>query len=167
MVNEKKNSKKSKNQPITEVELVFTDREKLLDFPWPWADKSIKEFKCSEIFQYIPANVRQKFMEELYRVLDDDGRATILTSYYSSGSAIADYEVEWPPICEQSFLFFNKSWREANNLMKPMNCDFDFVYGYAWTPEVASRTPEVQADFIKYRLNAAHKLQVVLTKVKK
>jgi hypothetical protein len=148
------------------LDFKYPDRAKLLRFPWPWADGSVAEFKCAEIFQYVPQQKRLAFMEELYRVLAREGKATILTTYYAGGMAVADYELEWPPICEQSFLFFNKKWREANQIMAPIACDFDFQYGFAWAPEVASRAAEVQAEFLKSRLNVAQKLQVVLTKVK-
>jgi hypothetical protein len=98
-------------------------------------------------------------MEELYRVLAPEGKATILTAYYASSMAFADYEVEWPPVCEQSFLFFNKKWRETNNITAPIKCDFEFGYAFAWSPEVATRSTEVQAEFLKSRLNVAQKLQ--------
>lgn len=154
-----------KKKPLN-LDFIFTDRAKLAKFPWAWADGSVEEFKCAEIFQYVPAQSRLKFMEELYRVLSPSGKATILVSYYASAMAFADYELEWPPVSEQSFLFFNKKWRESNNILKPIKCDFDFNYGFAWAPDVASRSPEVQSEFVRFRLNVAQKLQVVLTKVK-
>jgi hypothetical protein len=151
---------------LLKLDLSYADRAKLLHFPWQWQDGSVEEFKCAEVFQYVPGRKRLPFMEELYRVLAPEGKATILTAYYASAMAFADYELEWPPVCEQSFLFFNKKWRETNNITAPIKCDFEFGYGFAWSPEVAARSTEVQAEFLKSRLNVAQKLQVVLTKAK-
>jgi hypothetical protein len=53
-----------------------------------------------------------------------------------------------------------------NNLAAPINCDFEFNYGVARAPDVASRSAEVQQEWLRSRLNVAQKLQVVLTKVK-
>ena len=155
-----------KKKELLKLDFGYGDREKLLKFPWRWENDSVEDFKCAEVFQYVPAKLRLKFMEELYRVLvaSTEAKAVLLTSYYSSASAIADYEVEWPPINEQSFLFFNKQWREDNNIPSSIKCDFDYGYGFVWAADVASRNPETQAEFSKSRLNVIHKLQVVLTK---
>ena len=50
---------------------------------------------------------------------------------------------------EQSFLCFNKKWRESYNITAPVNCDFEFGYGFAWSREVAARSTEVQAEFLQ------------------
>jgi hypothetical protein len=151
---------------LIKLDLSYPDRAKLLHFPWPWQDGSVEEFNCAEILQYVPGKKRLQFMEELYRVLAPEGKAVILTSYYASSMAFADYEVEWPPVCEQTFLFFNRQWREAMKITAPIKCDFEFNYGFGYSPEVAARSTEVQSEFLKSRLNVAQKLQVVLTRAK-
>ncbi len=74
-------------------DLSYADRTKLLHFP-PWQDGSVEEFKCAEVFQYVPGKKRLPFMEDLYRVLAPEGKATILTAYYASAMVFADYKVE-------------------------------------------------------------------------
>lgn len=148
-----------------ELEYGYNDRAKLLK-PWTLADKSAKRLKVVDVLQYVPASKRVWFMEEVYRVLADGGEATFVVNYYASAMAVADPEAEWPPLCEQSFLFFNKKWRENNKIGGKIKCDFDFNYGFAWAPDVASRSTEVQSDFARYRLNVIQKLQVVMTKAK-
>ena len=87
----------------------------------------------------------------------------VLVCYWSSPRAIQDPAMEWPPICEQSFLYFNKGWRETNQLL-PIKADFDFSYGYAVDAETAARNQESQSFWIKHYLNTANDLQVALTK---
>lgn len=144
--------------------LTYVDLPKLLKFPWPWKDGSIEEMSITDCFHYVPAGDRGRFMEELYRVLVPEGKALIIVAYYSTALAFADYHLEWPPVCEQSFLYFNKGWREANKLPYEIKADFDFTYGYLMTPDTASRSAEVQTFHVKNYLNTVQRLQVALTK---
>ena len=81
------------------------------------------------MFPFVPAAKRPAFMEEIYRVLADTGKATILTNYWAGAMAYADPRVEWPPICEQTYLFFNRKWREDQKVEYDTKADFDFTYG--------------------------------------
>jgi hypothetical protein len=128
-----------------------------------YESNSVKELKVIHKMEYIPGNKRYRFMEELYRILEPGARATIVVCYWSSPRAIQDPAVEWPPICEQSFLYFNKGWRELNQL-DAIKCDFDFTYGYNVDQEVSTRSQESQTFWVKHYLNTANDLQIVLTK---
>ena len=130
---------------------------------WPYANGSVKEITCIHKLEYIPAGVRTYVMEEMHRILEPGGRVSVLVCYWTSPRSIQDPSLEWPPFCEQSFLYFNKGWREANSL-PPIKCDFDFTYGYSCDPETAGRNQETQAFWIKHYLNTANDLQVVLVK---
>jgi hypothetical protein len=163
MVTKMKKAKKAAT--VEKVDLSYEDRVALLTFPWKWADGSVEEFKASDIFQYVPAGKRYRFMDELHRVLRPDAKATIVVNYYSSTGSYADPLIEWPPVCEQSFLYFNKEWREVNKVIAPETVsDFDFTYGYALDAETAGRTQDVQVYQVKHYLNSVTRLQVVLTK---
>jgi hypothetical protein len=112
----------------------------LFTFPWPFKDQSVEEVHCSHFFEHVPNMLRGKFMDEMYRVLVYGGKATVITPYYTSIRAIQDFTHEWPPVSPNSFLYFNKGWREQNKLTHghyALKCDFDFTYGYtvngAWT----------------------------------
>jgi len=135
----------------------------LLKFPWPIESGSVKEISCVHKMEYIPANKRIPFMEEVCRVLASEGTMTVLVCYYNSARAIQDPSAEWPPYCEQSFLYFNKGWREQNQL-PPIRCDFDFTYGYSADYETQNRSTEAQAFWVKHYTNAVLDLQLVLTK---
>ena len=151
------------DKPI-KLELTYADLSKLSKFPWPYKDASVEEFSITDVFHYIPALDRGKFMEELYRVMTDGGKCIIVCAYYSTMLAYADFHLEWPPVCEQSFLYFNKGWREANKLPYTLKCDFDFSYGYIPNPDLQNRNAETQSFQIKSYLNTVQRLQVALTK---
>ena len=135
----------------------------LCKFPWPYADSSVEEVSCIHKLEYIPARLRIPFAEELYRILIVGGKVNIVACYWSSPRSIQDPAVEWPPLCEQSFLYFNRGWRE-NNKLQPIKADFDFGYGYTVDPETAGRNQESQAFWIKHYLNTATDVQLVMTK---
>ena len=139
----------------------------LFEFPWPIADGSVASIHCSHFFEHIPAYTRPKFMEECYRILEDKGQMVIMTPHYNNLRAVQDFTHEWPPICESSFLYFNKGWREQNKLTHghyDIKCDFDFGYGFVLDPDVAVRNQEYQQVAIKHYSNAALDLHVTLTK---
>lgn len=133
--------------------------------PWPWADESVSEVFSSHFFEHLTGPERMAFMEELYRILVPGGKARIVTPYYSSMRAVQDPTHAWPPVCEASYLYFNKGWREANRLNHyPITVDFDFVYGYAMRPDVANRHEEARNFMVQNYLNAVQDLDVTLTK---
>lgn len=135
----------------------------LTKFPWPYGDGAVEEVNCIHKLEYIPARLRIPFMEELWRILTVGGKVNIVACYWSSPRAIQDPSAEWPPFCEQSFLYFNKGWREQNQL-PAIRCDFDFTYGYQIDPETAGRSTESQAFWIKHYTNTVTDLQLVLVK---
>src|SRR4029077_3531789 len=104
----------------------------LTKFPWAVDSESAEEVFSNNMFSRIPAKQRGKFMDEIHRILVPNGKATIVCPYWSSASGIQDFMQEWPPVVEQSFLYFNKKWREENGAADyPIKCDFDFTYGYS------------------------------------
>jgi hypothetical protein len=88
----------------------------------------------------------------------------VIVRYWASPRAIQDPCSTWPPIAEQSFLYFNENFREQNKLPNIEGCDFDFTYGYTLDAETAGKNDEVRAHWIKHFINAVSDLQVVLTK---
>ncbi len=137
----------------------------LFKFPWPWKSNSVEEIHSSHFFEHVPQIIRVRFMDEVYRVLIPGGKATFITPYWSSMRAVQDPTHQWPPICEASYLYFNKKWREDNKLTHYLGkCDFDFTFGYSADQEMASRDQNVQAFWVKHYINTAQDLQVVMTK---
>src|SRR5436190_13596008 len=95
---------------------VLADIKQPQVFPWKIKAGSIDELTCIGVFEYIPGKLRGKFMDEVYRVLAPDGKATFTVPHWQSTRAFQDFRYEFPPLSEQSFLYFNKGWREANKL---------------------------------------------------
>ena len=138
----------------------------LMKFPWePFGDASVGEAWCSHFFEHIPGPVRVQFMDECYRILAPGAKLTIIVPYWSSMRSIQDPFHAWPPVAESSFLYFNKSWREANKLTHYLGVsDFDFNYGYMLDQETANKAQEVQYHYIKHYIQAVNDLQVNLTR---
>ncbi len=139
----------------------------LFRFPWPIDDSSVDGVYSSHFFEHVPAKLRPGFMDELHRVLKVGAQATIITPYWSSMRAVQDFSHEWPPICESTYLYFNKGWRSVNKLthgLYEMKCDFDFTYGYALDGDLLVRNQEWNAFALKHYIQAANDLHVTLTK---
>jgi SAM-dependent methyltransferase len=137
----------------------------LMKFPWPWKDNSVEETFSSHFLEHVPGPERIKLMDELHRILIPGGKAIFIVPYWSSARSIQDPTHAWPPIAEQSFLYFNKGWRDANKLGHYLGkCDFDFTFGYLADPETAAKNLESQAFYVKHYLQSVNDLQVVLTK---
>jgi len=135
-----------------------------LKFPWNIKSNSVEEAFSAFLINRIPGEQRYKFMDELWRVLRLGSKVTIIVPYWTSPRSIQDPGAAWPPMVEQSFLYFNKEWREAQKIFNGCKCDFDFVYGYTMEQETLGRNDETRPFWIKHYVNSVNDLQVTLTK---
>lgn len=134
-------------------------------FPWPIDDQVVDEIYCNHFFEHLTGSQRISFMEECYRIMKDGAKLSIIVPYWSSMRAIQDPTHQWPPVCEASFIYFNKEWRKLNKLEHyPITCDFDFAYGYALDPELTVRNTDWQQFAVKHYLQSVNDLQATLTK---
>lgn len=139
----------------------------LFVYPWPFDDGSVSEIHSSHFFEHIAGHDRPRFMEEVYRVLETGGKATFITPYYKSPRATQDFTHMWPPISEESYLYFNKNWREQNKLTHgyyDIKCDFDFTFGYAIDPNWQLRSEESKVFALRHYWNTISDLYVTLIK---
>ena len=172
----KTKTKKQASKPI-KLDLSFGDLPADLGFtkiqgldpeklPWNLPDESVEEAYCAFRFNRIPGEKRMKWMAELWRVLVPEGKCTVIVPYWGSPRSIQDPESQWPPLSEQSFLYFNKNFRDVNKI--PQNgsgyLDYDFVYGYTLDPETAGKSDDARPFWIKHYINSVQDLQVTLTK---
>jgi hypothetical protein len=134
--------------------------------PWPLADCSVDEAFSAYLFHRIHKDIRFQFMDQLWRVMKPGAKCTVIVPYWTSVRAIQDPTAEWPPISEQSFLYFNKQFREDNRIpgRERWKSDFDFVYGYQFEAETQNRPDEARAHWVKHYNNAINDLQLVLTR---
>lgn len=133
--------------------------------PWPIPDNSVDDIVCNHFFEHLTGEERMRFMDEVYRILKDGSKITIVVPYWSSMRSIQDPTHAWPPLCEASFVYFNKEWRKINKLLHyPINCDFDYTYGYGLDSDLSVRNMEWQQFAIKHYIQAVNDIQVCLTK---
>ena len=143
----------------TEVTDMIMDLEK---YPWKFKDNSVEEIFCSHYIEHTTDLI--KFMDELFRILKVGGKATIIAPYYNSIRATQD-PTHKRAISEATFLYFNKDWRKLNKLDHyKIKSDFDYTYGYAFTPEWANRSEESRNFAVIHYTNVIMDIQVVLTK---
>lgn len=131
-------------------------------FLWPWDNDSVDEIFCKNYIEHVGDLI--KFMNECGRILKQGGKITLIAPYYSSIRAWQD-PTHVRAISEASFLYYNKEWREQNGLDHyPIDCDFNYSFGYAFTPEWAMRSEEARNFAIKHYINVVTDIQVSLTK---
>lgn len=140
------------------VDLVY-DLEK---FPWPFPDNSVETAVCVHYIEHTKDII--KFMDELYRILKPGATIIIRAPYYNSMRAWQD-PTHTRVISEATFFYYNKDWREANKLDHyPIKADFDFSFGYDFTPDWAMRSEEARAFAVRHYTNVVMDIQVVLVK---
>lgn len=139
----------------------------LFKFPWKLKSNSADEVHASHFFEHIPGELRGKWMDELYRIMKPGAKATIIVPYGGSHRAAQDFTHTWPPVFEESFLYFNKEWRQSNKLTHGhynLKCDFDYVYGYNLAPDWNLKSDEAKMFGIRHYLGVVSDLQVTLIK---
>lgn len=134
----------------------------LEQFPWPIPDNSVDEAYCSHYIEHTKDII--KFMEEVHRILKPGAKILIRAPYYNSVRGWQD-PTHTRLISEATFLYYNKDWRTQNKLDHyPIHCDFDFTFGYDFTPDWAMRSEEAKAFAIRHYTNVVSDIQVVLIK---
>ena len=155
--------------PISGVDIVFD----IQTYPWPFEDNSVDEVYCSHYMEHIPHDIKNpndnrdgfiQFMDELYRILKVGGKVNITVPYYTSMRAFQD-PTHQRFMCEASFYYVNKQWRELNKLLHyNMNCDFDANFSYYVTNELTLKSDELRNNAFKHYWNAVDDLMVELIK---
>lgn len=131
-------------------------------YPWPFGDNSVEEIMCSHFIEHVKDLI--PFIDEIYRIMKQGAKATIIAPYYASMRAIQD-PTHVRSICEATFLYFNKGWRDTNKLDHyNIKSDFDFSYGYQVSPEWANRSEEARVFAMKHYWNVINDIHVVLVK---
>ena len=131
-------------------------------FPWPFDDNSVSEIVCRHYIEHTKDII--KFMDEVYRILKPGSRFVLTAPYWTSIRAWQD-PTHTRIISEESFLYFNKLWREANHLnYYPIKSDFDFTFGFEFYPEWVNRADEARNFAAKHYVNVIADIQVLLIK---
>lgn len=138
----------------------------LTKFPYPFKDESADAIFASHFVEHLDGTERMKFFDECYRILKPGGKMRLLHPYYKSVRAVQDPTHKWPPIAENSYLYWNKKWRVENKLDHyPIKCDFDFNVYYVWQDgTVANKNEETRSFYIDKYWNVVADLMVDLVK---
>jgi hypothetical protein len=159
-------------------------RVDLLAFPWPWADGSVDEVVCSHFVEHIPMGFVDDhnlvhplpgpgrkdlffaFFDEVHRILKPGGKAEIVVPYLMHHRAFQD-PTHRRFLCEASFSYLMKGWRDGNKLDHyNVSCDFAVEACIPVTdPTEAARVPEVQAARRTHMWNVVGDMIVILRKV--
>jgi predicted SAM-dependent methyltransferase len=163
---------------IVDLEKVQEDSKYIkydvLTFPWPIADKSIYEARCSHFVEHIPHRLdgisKYKdglvaFMEEVYRVLMPQGIFTIDAPYYSSQRAHQD-PTHCRSITENTFRYFDPKWMaEIGMDHYGIQTDFEVLtIKLILDPEYEAKNKTAQQYAVKYVMNSVQDIQIVLRK---
>jgi hypothetical protein len=135
--------------------------------PWPWKDNSVDDIVVNYVIGFFDGVERIAFIEECWRVLKDGAQVTIKSPHWMSMRSVSDPFYKWPPVCETSFLVFNREFRKINkHYHYPIKCNFDFAanYGYIMDQAVATRNDEFKQMAVKHYNNAVLDITVTLIK---
>jgi hypothetical protein len=131
-------------------------------YPWPIKDESVEEVKCDHYIEHVPDLM--KFMNEVGRIMKKGAKCTMTAPYYSSVRAWQD-PTHVRAISEMSFLYYNKEWRTNNGLSHyPIDCDFDFTYGYSINQPWSSKSEEARNFAIAHYINVVNDIIITLVK---
>jgi ubiquinone/menaquinone biosynthesis C-methylase UbiE len=119
----------------------------LTKFPYPFKDESVDAIYTCHFIEHLDGTERIKFFDECYRILKPGGIMRHMHPYYKSVRAVQDPTHKWPPISENSYFYWDKSWREANKLDHyNIKCDYEFNIYYLWQdPTIANKNEETRA----------------------
>ena len=140
----------------------------LTKFPYPFKNESVDAIFSSHFLEHLDGFERMKFFDECYRILKPKGKIRCVHPYYKSVRAIQDPTHKFPPISENSYLYWNKDWRVANKLthgVYDLKSDFDFNISYTWQDMVwANKNEETRNFAINHYFNVIADLIVDLVK---
>lgn len=146
--------------PLPGVDIVH-DLEK---YPWPFEDNSIDDVIIEHFVEHVKDLMA--FMNELYRVMKPGARCFIIAPYYTSVRAWQD-PTHVNAISEATFIYYNKKWRDDEKLTHyPINCDFDFSYGFIYASDWQQRSEEAKTFGARHYFNVVTDIHIMMFKRK-
>jgi hypothetical protein len=135
---------------------------------WPWADESVAEAHSSHFVEHLVPEQRVHFFNELYRVLEWGGKATIIVPSWAHERAYGDPTHKWPAVSNWLALYLQKSWRDANAPHTGYTCDFDWGSSATWDEWLNPEENMEEKIFAMQRyVNSTSDLMFKLTKTKR
>jgi hypothetical protein len=139
---------------------------------WLWKDGEVAEIYMSHVLEHFTGMERVHIFNEIDRVLQKGGTATIITPSWASCRAYGDPTHAWPPVSEMTYQYLNKAWRldkapDTDISWRPdgFKCDLQAVVGWSgFHPELAHRSDQVKNWWFTFGKEAAFDLLATLTK---
>lgn len=159
----------------SQVEIIGVDNQKcksvdkqhdLTKFPYPFKDNSVDTFYSAHFVEHLTGEQRIKFFNEVYRILKPNARIRLIHPYYKSARAVQDPTHQFPPICEESYLYWTKQFREDNRLGHYLgDCNFSFNIFYTFMDNSWMNKNEETRNFaIRHYFNVVADMIVDMTK---
>lgn len=144
---------------------VFGSIQNALDATDMLKNSSVGEIFCSHYIEH--TSDIKSFMEEIYRILIPKGRVIFIAPYYSSIRAFQDF-THVRPISENTFLYFNRRWLEANGLQHyGVNCNFEVAYTkFLYYPEWKTRSEAAKEWARVHNINVVMDIETMLVAIK-
>lgn len=133
--------------------------------PFPWNDGVVEEFHCSHMIEHLDGAEQMHLMNEAHRCLRVGGKLTIITPWWNSVRYWQD-PTHKRPFVENSALYYNKAWREANKLTHyPITADFDWTTFYSMSDaRWMSANEQARAFAMRYYSNVIDDITMVFVK---
>lgn len=123
---------------------------------WPWPDNSVSDIHMSHVLEHFTGLERVHIANEMYRVLVNQGKATVITPHWGSNRAYGDFTHQWPPVSEMYLCYLSKAWRKANAPhtdsefnSEGHNCDFQAQGVHTYE---TGRYPGRNQEFVQFAL---------------
>lgn len=136
---------------------------------WPWEDNSVEEINMQHVLEHFTGEERVHIMNEMYRVLIKDGRATISTPHWCSSRAYGDFTHKWPPVGEMFYFYLSRKWRMDNSPDNDIewnpngyNCHFEVTMGHTIHQEFITKHQDRQMFALQFYKEAAQDLIATL-----
>lgn len=164
------------------VDLVFD----ITSGPWPFRSGTVKQFHCSHVIEHLTWPQRIHFFNELWRVLEKDGKGQLILPHWASMRYYGD-PTHQSPMSEFAFYYLARWWRiggvphgaqpgaapQAANAphtdikfnKNGYDCDFQVMWGHSLHPLLMTRNQEYQQHALTFWKDAAQDLIATLTKV--
>lgn len=109
----------------------------------PFEDNSVEEVHCSHFIEHLTWPERVNFINELYRVMQDGSKCTLILPHWCSCRYYGD-PTHKEPMSEFAFYYLSKAWRVDNAPHVGYTCDFEVTWGYSMNPVIHTRNQEYQ-----------------------
>jgi hypothetical protein len=139
--------------------------------PWQWKNDTVEEIHMSQVMEHFTGIQRVFIVNEMYRVLQKGGKATVITPHWCSNRAYGDFTHQWPPVSEMWFYYLSKTWRKDNAPDNDIEwnpdgyaCDFECTWGYGMHPDFATKAQERQQFSMSFYKEAVTDIHATMVK---